>query len=352
MSVLKIRNKSGSWTQIPTIKGDKGEKGNPFVYSDFTPEQLESLKGSKGDKGDKGDAGDDYVLTQADKQEIAGLVDAPVDDVQINGTSIVDNGIANIPIADNNKLGLMKTQNFAYGLAIENGDLTTVSAASNIIKDGKDSFRPITSNKTHISTFYGLAKAAGDTTQSVSSNPIGQYTDEAKTKIQEMIGVNDDEFELIRCITLEEDSQNVIIDTDESNSSFSLQNFLIAIVSIASEEATTEGFLKVALNSTAHNQNRIIDLNAGIRRKGSNYKNVIIIGNIMKGIGHNIMLIQMDGNGYIVDSTGVINKSLYTNTTHNAFSNQQVVNSIFIGTDSASLKLGAGSIIALYGVKV
>ena len=167
-----------------------------------------------------------------------------------------------------------------------------------------------------------------------------------------MIGVKDNEFELIRCITLEEDSQNIIIDTDESNSSFSLQNFVIAIVSIASNEVTTEGYLKIALNSTRHNQNRIIDLNAGIRRKGSIYKNIIIIGNIMRGVGYSIMLTQQDGNGYIVDSTGIINRSIYNNTIYNAFSNQQVINSIFIGTDSASLKLGAGSIIALYGVRV
>lgn len=32
--------------------GEKGDKGDPFTYEDFTEEQLESLKGDKGDKGD------------------------------------------------------------------------------------------------------------------------------------------------------------------------------------------------------------------------------------------------------------------------------------------------------------
>lgn len=72
-------------------KGDKGDTGAPFTYEDFTEEQLASLKGEKGDKGDqgaqgiqgiqgvqgvqgeKGDKGDSYVLTSADKQEIASL---------------------------------------------------------------------------------------------------------------------------------------------------------------------------------------------------------------------------------------------------------------------------------------
>lgn len=32
----------------------KGDKGDPFTYEDFTPEQLAALKGEKGDKGDDG----------------------------------------------------------------------------------------------------------------------------------------------------------------------------------------------------------------------------------------------------------------------------------------------------------
>ena len=42
----------------PFIRGPKGEKGEPFTFADFTPEQLASLKGPKGDKGDKGEKGD------------------------------------------------------------------------------------------------------------------------------------------------------------------------------------------------------------------------------------------------------------------------------------------------------
>lgn len=34
---------------IPGPRGERGPKGDPFTYEDFTPEQLESLKGPKGD---------------------------------------------------------------------------------------------------------------------------------------------------------------------------------------------------------------------------------------------------------------------------------------------------------------
>lgn len=37
--------------------GATGPKGDPFIYEDFTQEQLESLKGPKGDTGEKGDQG-------------------------------------------------------------------------------------------------------------------------------------------------------------------------------------------------------------------------------------------------------------------------------------------------------
>ena len=42
MALLKIKNAQGEWESVPVIKGD------PFTYSDFTPEQLEALK-VKGD---------------------------------------------------------------------------------------------------------------------------------------------------------------------------------------------------------------------------------------------------------------------------------------------------------------
>lgn len=37
-------------------KGDPGDKGDPFKFSDFTPEQLNAIKGKKGDPGGPGSA--------------------------------------------------------------------------------------------------------------------------------------------------------------------------------------------------------------------------------------------------------------------------------------------------------
>ncbi len=43
---------------ILSLKGDKGERGEPFTYEDFTEAQLEGLKGPKGDTGERGEKGD------------------------------------------------------------------------------------------------------------------------------------------------------------------------------------------------------------------------------------------------------------------------------------------------------
>ena len=51
MAILRIRDKNGNVQEVLVLRGEKGEKGDP------------------GDPGDQG-----YVLTEADKQEIAGMV--------------------------------------------------------------------------------------------------------------------------------------------------------------------------------------------------------------------------------------------------------------------------------------
>ena len=55
------------------------------------------------------------------------------------------------------------------------------------IKQGGRIYEPLATGHQHASTFYGLAKAAGDTTQSQSSNAVGTYTEDAKSAISEML---------------------------------------------------------------------------------------------------------------------------------------------------------------------
>ena len=53
---LKMVDVNGTY-EFDIRDGSKGDKGDPFTYSDFTAEQLAGLKGEKGDKGDTGPRG-------------------------------------------------------------------------------------------------------------------------------------------------------------------------------------------------------------------------------------------------------------------------------------------------------
>lgn len=114
-----------------------------------------------------------------------------INDVQVNGTSVVKNGIADVPLASTSVAGVIKASGLDSGLFMLGGALCISPALSTEIKRGENLRKPIASKTQHESTFYGLAKAAGDTTQSQSSNPVGTYTENAKTAIRTMLGLED-----------------------------------------------------------------------------------------------------------------------------------------------------------------
>lgn len=169
-------------------KGPKGEKGDTGATG------PQGVQGIQGIQGAKGDPGDDYVLTEADKQEIAGMVDipdVPVTDVQIDGTSILSEGVANVPVASGSKLGVVKADT-QYGLDPTKSGLRIYYAHPGVIKAGTGQgslYHPIVPSLQHHSVFYGLAKAAGHDEKN-STLPVGTYTDEAKTAIRTMLGLD------------------------------------------------------------------------------------------------------------------------------------------------------------------
>lgn len=185
-NLLNIKDQNGNWIPIPVVtNGIKTITQNndytlTITLNDGTTYTTSSIKGEDGQ---------DYVLTENDKQEIAGLVDASVEDVQINGGSIVSNGVASIPLASTDDYGVVKVNQY-QGIKISSNALAIYPSASAQVKAGSNGARPIVPNVQHESVFYGLAKAAGDTTQSASSNAVGSYTDDAKTAIRAMLGID------------------------------------------------------------------------------------------------------------------------------------------------------------------
>ena len=210
-------------------KGEQGERGltgadgiSPTVtITPITGGHRITITDADGEHSTDVMDGDDYTLTAQDKQDIAELVDVPVDDVQINGTSIVEDGVANVPLASESVHGATK-----YATASE-------------IKSGGGTARSINPYRQHESTFYGLAKASGDTTQRQSSNAVGTYTEEAKVAIQKMLGIYQAPWELIRedTFTNAEEADH-IISTDANGETFELTDAVLELIVPTHDEDT------------------------------------------------------------------------------------------------------------------
>lgn len=115
MSVLRFKDPAtNEWKEITTImgpagpqgeigpQGPKGDKGDP---GEIGPQGAQGIQGPQGPQGNPGaqgpqgpagQNGNDYVLTDADKQQIAGLVDL----TNYATTIYVDNAISAIQVPD------------------------------------------------------------------------------------------------------------------------------------------------------------------------------------------------------------------------------------------------------------
>ena len=85
------------------------------------------------------------TITDKDGSHSADVMDGTgnVDDVQINGTSITENGVADIPIASNNNLGVVKTNSNKGVLTGSDGILGIRGAGSDITKNGTTTTYPL-----------------------------------------------------------------------------------------------------------------------------------------------------------------------------------------------------------------
>ena len=76
MSVLRFKDPAtNEWKEITTIMGPAGPQGPQGEAGPQGPIGPQGPQGPKGDQGPEGPAGADYVLTQDDKTEIAGMID-------------------------------------------------------------------------------------------------------------------------------------------------------------------------------------------------------------------------------------------------------------------------------------
>lgn len=205
---------------IGVPKGDQGPKGE---------------KGEKGPQGEKGEPGKDAVvdatLTQSGQaadakvtgeamackltepsdglavgkyfriaaidesghavMEAVDLPSAPVQDVQVDGTSIVADGVANVPIASKNQAGAVKI-NYAQGINIQNGYLILNQATETHISNRSQNM-PITSKQTDYAVRAAMCDGKG-----------AAWTEAEQAAARERMGICD--WRLYDTIKLTEDT--------------------------------------------------------------------------------------------------------------------------------------------------
>lgn len=124
--------------------------------------------------------GDIYVHANADS---SGGTRVP-HDIQINGTSIVSNGVANIPLGSSQVYGALMAQ---HGLTTFEGKISVATPTDAQFRQGNLANSASVLSKQHLSAFYGLAKAAGADMKDIASATVGIYPEAQKSAISQML---------------------------------------------------------------------------------------------------------------------------------------------------------------------
>ena len=166
----------------------------------------------------------------------------PVQDVQVNGTSILNQGVANIPHGSTSDFGLIKLDQYG-GLQVgSNGALKTNPASNSQLKEGTNSARPIVPSTQDTSVFYALAKLAGVDLANVLDVTVGVFPNDAMVAIQKMLGVYQSPWELINEVTTTEDLTELKFETDSYGEPFELEELIATFDAPASTTGARDSF--------------------------------------------------------------------------------------------------------------
>lgn len=234
---VNIKGPQGE-TGATGVQGPKGDTGDAGVYvgttaptdtdvtiwidpsgqGDDIPSEIEELKSGLNSKYEKPQTG-----IPASDLASGVIPTVPVQDVQVNGTSVLSNGVANVPAASSDTLGVSKVV-ASNGIEISSAnELRIVRASDSHIKSGANGYRPIVSLNQHAAAFYGLAKAAGVDLANETVT-LGTYTDAAKHAIHNMLGV-EGKMRLLKTIDVTTPTTAIAFDTDVDNLPFQVDRF-------------------------------------------------------------------------------------------------------------------------------
>lgn len=122
-------------------------------------------------------------------------------DVQIDGTSILENKIASIPYATQTKGGVFKT-NSVQGVILNADGRLTVYPADNSNIDARSTYKPIASTNIDYAVKSAMCDGKG-----------AEWTDAEKANARNRLGL-DGSWERLVALTTEEDTQEIMVEAD------------------------------------------------------------------------------------------------------------------------------------------
>ena len=271
----------------------------------------------------------DIHLPVPNKETI--YIKSGIRDVQINGSSIVTDGVADIPVATASTYGVVKTSQ-SYGTLMRSGAVTIAQATETEIDTRSNNYKPIVPNNLDYAVKSALCDGKG-----------AEYTDAEKASARERIGASGGKFELIEKITLTEDTSSIKRSATPNGTPYSFAHIHIVII-LPVTSSTFMSFM--SLNGAESIGYAVARYNAS---GGANASATVFDANVESGL--------VDGySGHVGGSFGNIVGTSKTGWGMGAVQPSvanpypfpvEVISSIFVGAYNAVFP--SGTIITIYG---
>ena len=244
-----------------------------------------------------------------------------VSDVTINGTSIVTDGVANIPIASNSNLGAVKTMDYVYGIGVVNDIVRIVSATESEINNRGTTYKPIVPKNLP----YAVKSAMTSTTDE-------EWSATEKANARNRMGL---EWTLLGDVTVEEDGV-VEIDIPIDNPNYNEYQFFIVL---ADRTDTTNKSMLVNFDSLNTNTYTLAQFATGTNKNYSGR------GYVQRHCNSGWLTLAIGGSGNQQASTMTTNASRANNYSKGATWNTESPTAINV---SLSTGLDTGTRFVVY----